>query len=58
MEDSREEQWRDVVQDVQDKSKIHALSWGVNTKESKELIKRFFRYLFRIRKGETLFVLA
>ena len=33
MEDSREEHWRDVAYDGEDKSKIYAMIWDVYTRE-------------------------
>ena len=42
MQDSREEHWRDVADDGEYKSKIHALRWDVHTREKEELINRDF----------------
>ena len=39
MEDSREEHWRDVAEDCEDKSKTQTLMWEVYTKDKEELIK-------------------
>ena len=58
MEDSREDHWRDVAYEGEDKSKIHALGWYVYTKQKKELINRYFWCLYHIRKGGTLFGLV
>ena len=42
MEDIMEEHCRDVAEDGEDKSKIHALRWDVYTGENEEFIKRVF----------------
>ena len=42
MEDMREDHWRDVSEDDDDKKKIHALIWYFYTKEKVELINREF----------------
>ena len=41
-EESREDHWRYVSEDDDDKKKIHALIWYFYTKENEELIKREF----------------
>ena len=41
-EDSREEHWKDVDYDGDEKKKIHALRWEVYTKYKEELIEREF----------------
>ena len=40
MEDSREEHWRDVADDCEDKIKNNYLSWNLYTGEKEGLIKR------------------
>ena len=42
MEDSREENLRDVAKDDENKIKIHALRWDVYTRYKEELTKREF----------------
>ena len=42
MEVSKEEHWRDVAQNGEDNSKIHALGWDVYTRDKQDLIKRQF----------------
>ena len=42
MEDSREEHWRYVYEDGNDKKNIHALRWDVYIKEKEDLIKGEF----------------
>ena len=42
MDDTRNENWRDVPEDGDDKEKIHYLRWEVYFKEKEELIKRYF----------------
>ena len=42
MKDSRQDHWRDVAEDGQDKSKIHSLRWDVYKREKEELINREF----------------
>ena len=37
---TREEHWRDVAEDGDDKKNIHALRWEVYAKEEEKLIKR------------------
>ena len=38
----REDHWRDVAEEGEDKKKIHALRWEVYIKDKEELIKRDF----------------
>ena len=40
MDEIREENWREVFEEVEDKEDIHALRWEVYVKEEEELIKR------------------
>ena len=42
LDSTREEHWRDVAKEGDDKKKIHALMWEVYVKENSELIKREF----------------
>ena len=42
MEDIREDNWRDVFEDANDKKKIHALRLEIYVKYQEELIKREF----------------
>ena len=42
MEDNREEHWRYVAEDDEDKKKIHYLMWEVYTIDKEELINRYF----------------
>ena len=42
MIDIREEQWRYVPDNFKYRSSIHALGWGVYTKDNDELMKRLF----------------
>ena len=51
MADSREEHWRDVAEDGEDKSKIRALRWYVYIKDKYELIKRIFLVVVPHPKG-------
>ena len=47
MEDSREEHWKDVDEDGEDNSKIHALRGDVYTIDKEELIKIEFSMSIR-----------
>ena len=58
MEYSREEHWRIVDEDGEDKSNAHTLRWDVYTIEEEDLIKICFWCPFRIQKGKTLFGLV
>ena len=40
MDEIREEHWRDVSEEGDNKKKIHALRWEVYAKYKEELIKR------------------
>ena len=51
MEDSREEHCRDIDEDGEAKSNIHALMWYVYTREKEELIKRDFLVSVTHTKG-------
>ena len=51
MEDRREDNWRDVAEDGEVKSKIYSLRWYVYTIENKDLIKREFLVFFTYPKG-------
>ena len=42
MDDTRDEHWRDIAKDGDDKKNIHALRWEVYVKEKEDLIKREF----------------
>ena len=52
MEDSKEDHWRDVIEDGEDKSDISALRWYVYTIEKEEFIKIFFKCALHIQKGK------
>ena len=47
----REDHWRDVDEEGENKMKIHALGWEVYIKEKGELIKREFSVSFPHPKG-------
>ena len=51
MEDMRDENWRDISEDGEDKSKIHALRQDVYTIDKEELIKRYFLVFVPHPKG-------
>ena len=38
----REEYWRDIAEEGDDKKRIHAVRWEVNVKDKEEFIKREF----------------
>ena len=41
--DNREKHWKGIVEEnINNKGKVHALRWGVYTKDKEELIKRKF----------------
>ena len=42
LDEIREEHWRGVAEECDDKKNIHALRWEVYTKEKEDLIKREF----------------
>ena len=42
LDEIREDHWRDIAEEGDDKNKIHALMWEVYVKENEELIKREF----------------
>ena len=42
MEDSRQDNCRDVAEDGEDKMKIHSLRWDIYTRQKQDLIKREF----------------
>ena len=42
LDEIREEHWRDVAYESDDKKNIHALKWEVYVQEKEELIKSFF----------------
>ena len=52
MEDSREEQWRDVYEYGEDKSKIHELMWDVYTGDKEDFIKICFGVSSEFKRGE------
>ena len=52
MIDIREEQWRYVSDNVKYRRNIHALGWGVYTKDKEELIKSFFGGSSASERGE------
>ena len=59
MEDIRfdgiwEDHWRDLVEENDDKKKIHALRWNVYIKEKEELITRVFSVSVPHPKGVTI----
>ena len=51
MENSREKHWRDVAEDGENKSKIHALKWYVYKREREEFTKREFSVSVTHMKG-------
>ena len=55
MEVSMEEHWRDVAEDIKDKSNIHALRWYVYTRQKDQLIKRQFSVSVTHPKGGNIF---
>ena len=42
MDELRDEHWRGVSEEGDDKKKIHALSWEIYVKEKEDFIKRYF----------------
>ena len=54
MEDSREEHWRDVADDGEDKGKIYSLMWDVYTRQKEESIKRDFSVFVLHPKGRNI----
>ena len=55
MMDSREEHWRDVDEDDEDRSMINYLRWDVYTKDKEKLIKRDFLVTVMHLKGGNIF---
>ena len=51
----REDNWRDIAEDYDDKKKIHVLRWNVYVKEKEELITREFSVSVPHSKGKTIF---
>ena len=51
MDKIREEHWRDVAEEGENKKKIHEQRWEVYVKEKEELIKREFLVSFPYPKG-------
>ena len=49
--DNKEKHWRDVAEDFEDKSKIHALRWDVYTQEKEVMIKKEFSVAILHPKG-------
>ena len=58
LDEIREEHWRDVAKEGDDKKNIHALRWGVYVKDKEDLIKRDFWCQFHILKGGQVFGLV
>ena len=54
----REDHWRDIAKENDDRKKIHALSWNVYVKEKEGLIMREFSVSLPHPKGRQLFGLA
>ena len=52
----REEHWRDVAEEGDDKKKICALRWEVYVKYKEELIKKEFLFSVPNPKGGAIFV--
>ena len=50
----REDHWRDIAEENDDKKNIHVLRWNVQVKENEELIKREFLVLVTHTKGGTI----
>ena len=48
LDEIREEHWRDVAKEVNNKNNIHSLRWEVYVKEKEELINRDFLCPFHI----------
>ena len=55
LDEIREEHWRDVAEEGDDKKKIHALRWELYIKEKGELIKREFSLSVPHPKGGAIF---
>ena len=50
----REDHWRDLAEESNDKKKIHVLRWCVYVKEKEELITRSFSVSVPHTKGEKI----
>ena len=55
MDVTREEHWRDVAEDGDDKKNIHALRWEFYSKEEEKLIKRYFLVSLPYPKDGSIF---
>ena len=58
MDEIRDDHWRYVSEEGDNKKKMHALRWDMCVKEKEELINRDFWCPFHILKGGTLFGLV
>ena len=54
LDEIREENWRGVADEGDDKKNIHALRWQVYVKQKEDMIKRDFWCQFHILKGGRL----
>ena len=51
----REDHWRDIAEEKDDRKKIHVLRWDLYVKEREELITREFLVSVPYTKGGTIF---